>query len=127
MPTDRRRRHAMSTVPGSVVCLRFWRLLGAQPRGTIHNQARPSAPNRAFSSNSGRRHVEFGPQMTAALRGSLSDTRTQGTITVQLILDQLRASSHVDSTLDGPTSGAWLNHWHNFLAVQDVRFRRGHL
>src|SRR5579872_5352339 len=53
MPTDRRRRHAMSTVPGSVVCLRFWRLLGAQPRGTIHNQARPSAPNRAFSSNSG--------------------------------------------------------------------------
>lgn len=74
-----------------------------------------------------RRHVEFGPQMTAALRGSLSDTRTQGTITVQLLLDQLRTSSHVDSTLDGPTSGMWLDHWHEFLAVQNVRFRRGRL
>lgn len=74
-----------------------------------------------------RRHVEYGPQMTAALRGSLSDARTQGTITVQLILDQLRTSSHVDSTLDGPTSGAWLDHWHDFLVLQDVKFRRGRL
>lgn len=74
-----------------------------------------------------RKHIEFGPQMTAALRGSLSDARTQGSITVQLILDQLRTHPHVDSTLDGPTSGAWFDHWHDFLQAQQVTFTRGRL
>ena len=71
-----------------------------------------------------RRHIEFGPQMTAALRGSQSDARTQGNITVQLILDQLRPAVDVDSTLDGPTSGAWFDHWYRFLAAQGVGFTR---
>lgn len=74
-----------------------------------------------------REHIEFGPQMSAALRGSLSDARTQGNITVQLLLDQLKPNAECDYTLGGPTSGAWLDHWHDFLIDQDVEFARGKL
>ena len=74
-----------------------------------------------------RRHIEYGPQMSAALRGSLSDARTQGTISVQLILDQLHASGQPDCLLNGPTDSAWLDHWHDYLTMQGVQFRRGAL
>jgi hypothetical protein len=71
--------------------------------------------------------IEFGPQMTAALRGSQSDARTQGNITVQLVLDQLRQTANVDCTLDGPTSSAWLDHWRAFLLQEQVKLYRGRL
>jgi hypothetical protein len=74
-----------------------------------------------------REHIEYGPQMSAALRGSKSDARTQGNITIQLLMDQLKPDSEADYTLSGPTSSYWLNHWHNFLARQGVGFRRGRL
>lgn len=73
-----------------------------------------------------REHVEFGPQMSAALRGSLSDCRTQGTISTQLFMDQIR-SGRPDCTLNAPTNGAWLDHWHAHLFGQGVKFRRGTL
>lgn len=74
-----------------------------------------------------RMDIEFGPQMTAALRGSQSDARTQGNITVQLVLDQLRQQANVDCTLDGPTSSAWLDHWRAFLLQEQVTLVRGKL
>lgn len=74
-----------------------------------------------------REHIEYGPQMSAALRGSQSDARTQGNITIQLMLDQLKSDALADYTLAGPTSGAWLDHWHDFLVDQDVEFARGEL
>lgn len=74
-----------------------------------------------------REHIEFGPQMSAALRGSQSDARTQGNISVQLFLDQLRPNALADYTLAGPTSSAWLDHWHDFLLEQGVTFARGRL
>jgi hypothetical protein len=73
-----------------------------------------------------RRHLEFGPQMSAALRGSLSDARTQGNITLQLLMDQIK-TGQPDCLLNGPTSGAWLDHWHNYLIDQRVCFKRGKL
>jgi hypothetical protein len=81
---------------------------------------------RAFSAVS-RAHIEYGPQMSAALRGSQSDARTQGNIAVQLLLDQLKPDAHADYTLAGPSSGVWLDHWHDFLLAQGVRFTRGRL
>lgn len=72
-----------------------------------------------------RRHIENGPQMSAALRGSKSDARTQGNITVQLLLDQINAGPLCDGTLEGPTSGTWFNHWYDYLAGEGVTFTRG--
>lgn len=72
-----------------------------------------------------REHLEYGPQMMVALRGSKSDARTQGNIVTQLLRDQLVASQHPDATLDGPTSSAWFRHWRNYLATLEVEFRRG--
>ncbi|MEO8551269.1 MAG: hypothetical protein ABI678_14905 [Kofleriaceae bacterium] len=74
-----------------------------------------------------RKHIENGPQMSAALKGSESDTRTQGNITIQLMMDQLKPTSLADYTLSGPTSSYWLNHWHDFLRSQGVQFVRGKL
>jgi len=74
-----------------------------------------------------RKHIEDGPQMSAALKGSESDTRTQGNITIQLMMDQLKPESLADYTLSGPTSSYWLNHWHDFLKAQGVKFVRGKL
>ena len=74
-----------------------------------------------------RDHLEAGPQMMASLRGSKSDARTQGTIVVQLLLDQLLAGPNVDSTLARPTNGLWFDHWHDYLVTQGVKFVRGSL
>lgn len=74
-----------------------------------------------------RKHIEYGPQMSAALRGSRSDARTQGNITIQLLMDQLKPDAEADYTLSGPTSSYWLNHWHDFLVHQGVKFVRGAL
>jgi hypothetical protein len=74
-----------------------------------------------------QKHIEYGPQMSAALRGSQSDARTQGNITIQLLMDQLKKDALADYTLSGPTSGAWLDHWHDFLRREGVTFHRGTL
>lgn len=74
-------------------------------------------------------HLEYGPEMAAALRGSESDTRTQGNIFLQLHMDQVKidANRPPDCTLNGPTSSAWLNHWQDYLLSQGVTFKRGTL
>ena len=74
-----------------------------------------------------REHLEYGPQMMVALRGSKSDARTQGNIVTQLLKDQLVANQHPDSTLDGPTTSAWFKHWRRYLENQNVTFKRGDL
>lgn len=74
-----------------------------------------------------REHIEYGPQMSAALRGSQSDARTQGNITVQLFMDQLKPDANADFTLSGPTSSTWFDHWHDFLRAHRVTFSRGTL
>ncbi len=74
-----------------------------------------------------RRHIEFGPQMSAALKGSESDARTQGNISLQLLVDQSKPGANSDFTLNAPTSTAWFNHWHDYLKRQRVRFVRAKL
>ena len=74
-----------------------------------------------------RRHIDSSAQMTAALRGRDTDAHTAGNITVQLLLDQFQRVSSTDFKLNGPTSGAWFNHWHDYLVSQGVTFHRGTL
>jgi hypothetical protein len=74
-----------------------------------------------------RDHLEYGPQMALGLRGSLSDARTQGNVVTQMFRDQIISSQNCDSTLDGPTSSAWFNHWKDYLLLQGVKFERGTL
>ncbi len=73
------------------------------------------------------RHIEFGPQMSAALKGSESDARTQGNISLQLLRDQLKPGANTDFTLNAPTSTAWFNHWHDYLVRHEVKFVRARL
>ncbi|MEO8699588.1 MAG: NAD(P)-binding protein [Kofleriaceae bacterium] len=74
-----------------------------------------------------QQHLENGPLMALALRGSEGDARTQGNIVTQLLRDQLVAERHPDSTLAAPTSSAWFLHWRTYLRSQKVNFQRGEL
>jgi len=66
--------------------------------------------------------LEWSPQTLGALRGSASDCRTQGDISVQLMLEQLSDGPRFDSLLNGPTSVAWFQHWRTILEDWGVRF-----
>lgn len=67
------------------------------------------------------------PQALVAMKAEVADARTQGTITVQLTLDQDTDGAHTDCTLNGPTSEAWLLPWRRYLVRQGVDFYRGEL
>jgi hypothetical protein len=64
-------------------------------------------------------------QALLAFSAAEADARSYGNIAVQLLLDGLSDGSHVDRTLTGPTSEAWLNPWRDYLQRQGVRFFTG--
>lgn len=74
-----------------------------------------------------RRDMERAPQLLAAMTAKQSDARTQGNLATQLMLDPLNADERVDSTLNGPTTVAWLIPWKDYLVTQGVRFVPGAL
>jgi outer membrane protein OmpA-like peptidoglycan-associated protein len=67
------------------------------------------------------------PQALVAMKAEVADARTQGTITVQLTLDQGTDGTHTDCTLNGPTTEAWLLPWRRYLIRQGVQFFVGEL
>jgi hypothetical protein len=67
------------------------------------------------------------PEALVALRADEADARTQGTVSVQLLLDNAAASGYRDGTLNGPTNVAWLDHWRRYLEFQGVEFIHGRL
>ncbi len=69
--------------------------------------------------------LNFAPQALVAMRGDAADARTQGNITLQLVMDNLGLSEMTDSTLNGPTSEAWFHHWRDYLERQGVSFVYG--
>ena len=73
------------------------------------------------------RDIDKLPQAMAGMRAAESDAHTNGTITLQLLMDQLRDGNHADRLLDGPTSSSWLAHWKKYLRHQGVRFFLGKL
>jgi uncharacterized protein with NAD-binding domain and iron-sulfur cluster len=68
--------------------------------------------------------VERWPQALIGLQASLADARTVGTVTVQLLLDQVSATGFRDGTLNGPTTRAWLDPWRRYLEARGARFWR---
>ena len=74
-----------------------------------------------------QKDLEWSPQTLGALRGSASDCRTQGNISIQLMLEQFSEGPRFDSLLNAPTSVAWLQHWRAVLEGWNVKFVLGEL
>lgn len=74
-----------------------------------------------------RNKLEAFPKALVGLSSSKADARSMGTITVQLLLDQLRETRLRDASLNGPTSVAWLDPWKHYLTERRVKFHRGAL
>jgi uncharacterized protein with NAD-binding domain and iron-sulfur cluster len=72
-------------------------------------------------------YLDATPQTLVGMTARESDARTYGTIAVQMLLDHLADTPRTDSTLNGPTSLAWLAHWRRYLQSQGVEFHRGTL
>jgi hypothetical protein len=61
-------------------------------------------------------------QALLAFSASEADARSYGDVALQLLLDGFSDGSHVDRTLTGPLSDAWLDPWRDYLKSQGVRF-----
>jgi hypothetical protein len=66
--------------------------------------------------------IKSAPQALVAMDAELCDARTQGNVYIQLLLDQILGSEYTDSTLRGPTSVAWFDHWYRYLESLNVKF-----
>lgn len=67
------------------------------------------------------------PQALVAMTAREGDARTQGDVSVQLLLDQIADVRYADGTLNAPTSEAWFAHWRRYLQMQGVEFVHGEL
>ena len=67
-----------------------------------------------------QRYITETPQALVAMNARETDARSQGNIVSQLHLGYLE--NRFDSTLNGPTSSAWLREWKRYLKRQGVRF-----
>lgn len=74
-----------------------------------------------------RENLTAFPKALIGLSSIEADARSIGSITVQLLLDQLRTTPMRDATLNGPTSVAWLDPWKRYLQVLGVKFEIGRL
>ena len=66
--------------------------------------------------------MDIWPQALIGMRAYEADARTCGNISVQMLLDQIRAAGFRDGTLNAPTSIAWLEPWRQYLGDQGVKF-----
>jgi hypothetical protein len=71
--------------------------------------------------------VQSSSRVLAALDGAQGDARTCGNTYVQLLTQALVPTLHDNSTLNGPTSEAWLFHWRTHLERLGVKFQHGEL
>ena len=67
------------------------------------------------------------PQALVAMNAKSADARTNGSTTVQIMLDMVRESGYRDGILAGPTNEAWLEHWRRYLEAQGVEFIQGRI
>lgn len=74
-----------------------------------------------------KRLLQKWPQALVAMNAKSADARTNGTTTVQIMLDMVRDSGYRDGILAGPTNEAWLEHWRRYLEAQGVEFIQGQL
>jgi hypothetical protein len=69
--------------------------------------------------------LKHSPKALVAMGAEKADARTQGNLSVQLLMDEFGLHDQSDSTLTGPTSTSWLTHWRRYLEEQGVRFFLG--
>ena len=81
-------------------------------------------PKLVFS-DSFKKAIDEWPEALVALSASDADARTQGTVSAQLLIDNLKSGEFRDATLNGPTNVAWLNPWRRYLEAQGVEFIHG--
>ncbi len=74
-----------------------------------------------------RHDLDVAPAILGALVARKSDARTQGSVSVQLILDQYGGGERTDALLNGPTTDAWFKPWRDYLKYRGVDFFQGTL
>jgi uncharacterized protein with NAD-binding domain and iron-sulfur cluster len=62
-----------------------------------------------------RRAMKHWPRALVGLSSEKADSRSFGSVQVQLLLDQAREDGLRDGSLDAPTSEAWLDPWRRYL------------
>jgi uncharacterized protein with NAD-binding domain and iron-sulfur cluster len=67
------------------------------------------------------------PEALVAMDAHSCDARTNGSTSVQILLDLFRDGGYRDGILKGPTNEAWLEHWRRYLEAQGVEFIQGEL
>ncbi|MFV8749670.1 FAD-dependent oxidoreductase [Nannocystaceae bacterium ST9] len=72
-----------------------------------------------------RDYLASSSTLLLAMDADEGDARTYGSVTTQMLLDQMRSDGPTDALLRGPTSSEWLEPWRNHLDSQGVRFVRG--
>ena len=65
------------------------------------------------------------PKVLAAFDSRWGDARTNINTYLQLQFQMDRRDSKADGVLNGPTTGAWFDHWYHHLDALGVRFERG--
>lgn len=82
---------------------------------------------RAFELNlSAQEWLQKTPEALVAMDAQSCDARTYGTVSLQMLFDQMGNGDQTDRTLNGPTSKAWLDRWHEFLEKKlKVKFMTG--
>lgn len=55
------------------------------------------------------------PEALVAMDAQHCDARTYGTVSLQMLFDQMSNGENTDRTLNGPTSKVWLDRWREFL------------
>ncbi|MEZ4339365.1 MAG: FAD-dependent oxidoreductase, partial [Sandaracinaceae bacterium] len=68
------------------------------------------------------KYLDMASSLLIALKAKDADAQTHGTITVQMLMDQLREDERTDSVLVGPTTLEWLHPWRKYLELQGVKF-----
>ncbi|MEM7152802.1 MAG: FAD/NAD(P)-binding protein [Myxococcota bacterium] len=87
----------------------------------LEDKETPSKFSKAF-----RKAMRYWPRALIGLDAYEIDARTFGSITTQMLLDQLRSEFEgIDRTLNGPTTEGFLDPWREYLEVQGVQFKVG--
>jgi hypothetical protein len=71
--------------------------------------------------------INRAPRALAAMSATESDARTQFDVSAQMMAIHPTQDFVADMTLNGPTSGVWLDHWKRYLRIQGVNFFVGRI
>ena len=62
------------------------------------------------------------PRTLVAMNPHIGSARSLGDVSIQLLMDFATSGVNNDRTMNGPSSEAWIDPWHAYLAQRGVRF-----